>query len=109
MKKPLIPPACSYALGIALASVIQIPVPSPLLWFAFAFLLVGALIVSARSRPSTPSILILPILSAFFLLGILYYQRHAHPPSVDPPSSRAPSALRLRSYPRRSRMGKPLP
>ncbi len=79
MKKPLIPVACSYALGIALASVIQIPAPSPLLWFAFASLLLVVLWVFARSRPSMPSTLTVLILLAFFLLGILYYQRHAHP------------------------------
>jgi len=79
MKKPIIGVTCAYVLGIACAS--QIPMPlviSSLLLPLLIFLLLTGLILwlCFKAKGLTGLILL-----AFFLLGILLYQLHSHPPS----------------------------
>ncbi|MDH7500899.1 MAG: ComEC/Rec2 family competence protein, partial [candidate division NC10 bacterium] len=79
MKKPIIGVTITYALGIACASQIPIPLPTPsLLLLLLILLLLAGLILWLHFKARLLAGL---ILLAFFLLGILSYQLHSHPPS----------------------------
>ena len=79
MKRPIIGITCAYALGIAFAAQIQMPDrTSSLLFLLLLFLLLLGFIAWGYLGPKK---LLGLILSAFFALGIILYDLHAHPPS----------------------------